>query len=178
LICEDGQDEVIVIAAQHGHVEMLKYALDRDYQSKSTDPVELLFLAFIAAIYRNQQHTAQYLMQRFGLDVNKRVVGNDGIFTTPLLMAIDSGSTETALLLMELGATPEGVTDYSREARNYRLSLLKETYKRKLQLPIVYTPLGYNGPLNKVDKTIRAVHSFSKQGDDGLPCGTHRTVRE
>lgn len=166
------EPEIFTTASRHGHIAMAEYALDEGFDQLHDDPESLHYHALLAAIGGRQLEMVKWLIHRLkiGLDRPDHEISKEGPgSTTPLIMTIDSGSSEVMRYLMELGASPDSpalsTIDFSTAGRKARAARVK-TFKEKLNLKFSCKATR-RAPQWKVDEAFRkAVYRASGRTEE------------
>jgi ankyrin repeat protein len=152
-------DHLPVIAAVKGHLEMLRFVLNKGYQLKRKKSKGLMRYALIAAIYNHHHDVVEYLISRQRIDLNIELTRKGEDVVLPLIAAVDSGNSDMVRLIIRLGASmdkiPWNFTSFSREGRKYRHSLVEDFKIRSLKLTHMYSRWEYKVYQREVEEALQ-----------------------
>jgi hypothetical protein len=152
---------MFVISAMKGHVAMLEHCIAHKYHMKHSDPPSLQTYALFAAIANQRAGTVETLVNLLALDPNTIITHDDGTETTPLRIAVDTGSVEMVHLLIKLGASPHqsgnetvGLSEQDRERCK---DLIVDEWRCQLALRSRHMFWQYKARHLKVENALRVL---------------------
>jgi ankyrin repeat protein len=118
-------DHLPVIAAMKGHINVLRFVLDKKYHLKRKNSKELMRYALIAVIYNRHHDVVEYLIPRLKMDPNIELTRKGEDVVLPLITAVDSGNSDMVRLLIRLGASMDRIPwNFTRFSRGAKVSIL------------------------------------------------------